>query len=117
MPWEWRQREKEKKRRGSSFIPESVTWVAEKPRASCLSDFDYPPLPDADDHERNDGPDDEEANNRHEAVDVPPPTGALVPRLVDEQRALGGIEPTGSEATLALASHLQHVQLRIRRQG
>ena len=65
--------------------------------------------------QRNDGPHDEEADKRHNSVDMPPPSGTLVLRFVEEQPP-GSIDLAGSETAFAHLGGFSHVQFGLRRQ-
>ena len=69
-----------------------------------------PPLPDTDDCERDDGADDEKADDGHAPIKVTPPPGTLISCLVDDVLLVseGGVD--GAEMVLAVFD-LEHLAL------
>lgn len=72
----------------------------------------FPPaFAEADDDKRNDGANDEESHDRHDSIQVTPPSRALVPRLVDDVGLVAELGLRSAELALAAVSVLEHVEL------
>ena len=70
-----------------------------------------PAFAKANDDERNDGANDEESHERHDAVQVPPPSRALVPRLVHNVGLVSEFGLRSAELALAAFFVLEHFEL------
>src|SRR6478735_4353167 len=76
-----------------------------------------PAFAKANDDERNDGANDEEPHERHDAVQVPPPSRALVPRLVHDVGLVSEFGLRSAELALAAFFVLEHLELGSRWKG
>ena len=77
---------------------------------SRLLSVDHPALPNANNSKSNDCADDEEAYNRHEAVEVAPPAGALVSPLVNSACGVDEFRIRPTKLILAIVASFQHFQ-------
>lgn len=54
--------------------------------------MECPALSNSHHYQGDDGPDDEKTDKRHDAVEVPPPPCAFVPRLVEDTDLMGEVD-------------------------
>lgn len=68
--------------------------------------LERPSLPDSNHSKCDNGTDDQETNKRHDTVEIAPPLGALVPRLVEDADFVLVVDMAEAAGAEALLLHL-----------